>query len=93
MKHGRDGRMIHQRERLTLGLEPRDNLPAVHARFDELQGELAAERVRLLRQPDLTHTAFSDVPEKAVCTNDRVFLWRRRRSSVLSARQLIIWFG
>ena len=49
-------------------------LPAVHARFDELRGDLAAERVLLLRQPYLTHTAFSDVPEKAVCTDDRVFL-------------------
>ena len=38
-------RMIHHRQRLPLGLEAGDHLPGVHPQLDDLQRDLAADRV------------------------------------------------
>ena len=40
--------VIHQRERLALGFEPGDYLPAVHARLDNLQRHVPPNRLELL---------------------------------------------
>ena len=61
-----DGRMVHQSKRLALRLEPRDHLPAVHARFDQLQGDQASHRMGLLGHPDLAHPAFAEPIEQPV---------------------------
>ena len=37
--------MVHQRQGLPLGLEAGDDLPGVHARLDDLQRHLAADRL------------------------------------------------
>ena len=40
VKHFGDVRMIHQRQRLSLGLEPRHHLVRVHAGLDDLERTL-----------------------------------------------------
>ena len=42
-------RMVHQSQRLTLSLEPRDDLLGVHAEFDELNRPPAAGLERVVR--------------------------------------------
>ena len=55
-----DVRMVHQRERLALGLEPRDDLARVHAELDQLERDGAREWARLLGQIDDAHAAFAE---------------------------------
>src|ERR671910_153687 len=43
-----DVRMIHDRQGLPLGLETGDHLPRVHARFQDLERDLAAHGLGLL---------------------------------------------
>jgi hypothetical protein len=47
--------MVHQRERLALGLEPRHHLRGVHPRLDDLERDLAPDRPGLFGQPDFAH--------------------------------------
>ena len=49
VEHPGDVRVVHQRQGLPLGLEPGDHLPGVHARLDDLQGHLAADRAASAR--------------------------------------------
>ena len=48
VEHLGDVRVVHQRQRLALGLEPGDDLPRVHAQLDDLEGDPAAHRLLLL---------------------------------------------
>ncbi len=61
-----DVRMIHQRERLALGLEPRDHLVGVHAQLDHLDGDLAAQRRALRGEVDHPHAALAQTFEDLV---------------------------
>ena len=45
VEHLGDVRVVHQGQGLPLGLEPGDHLPGVHARLDDLQRDLAADRL------------------------------------------------
>ena len=63
-----DGRMVHQRQRLPLGLKAGDDLGGVHARFDDLQRNLSVHWPSLLREPDFSHPAFAYELEEAVGT-------------------------
>ena len=49
VEHPGDVGVVHQRQGLALGLEPGDDLPGVHARLDDLQGDLAADRAASAR--------------------------------------------
>ena len=60
VEHAGDVRVVHQREGLPLGLEPRHHLAGVHAELDHLQGDLAADRVLLFRQVDHAHAALTE---------------------------------
>lgn len=62
--------MIHHRERLALGLEARHDRPAVHAQFDDLEGDVAFDRFLLFRHPDLAKSAFADLFEQFVAVQD-----------------------
>jgi len=53
-------RVVHQRQRLPLRLEPRQHLSAVHPGLDELHGDRAPDRLGLLGRPDLAHAALAD---------------------------------
>jgi hypothetical protein len=82
--------MVHHRERLTLSLEPGDDLLGIHSGLDELQRDLTTDRLRLLRQPNLTHAAFANAFEQTVwpdgrttaaCSGVRVrHIWRWSRA-------------
>ena len=52
--------MVHQRQRLPLGLEAGDHLLRVHARLDDLERDLALDRRRLLGHEDGAVAPFAD---------------------------------
>src|SRR4029077_3012653 len=62
-------RMVHQRQGLTLRLEPRDNLAGVHAKLDYLQGHLATNRLLLFGHVHNTAAAFADLFQQLVTAN------------------------
>ena len=66
VEHLRDVRMVHHRQRLALGLEPGDDLPAVHAQLDDLEGDAAFDRLALLGHPDFAKAAFADLLQQLV---------------------------
>ena len=73
-----DGRMIHQRQCLPLGLETRHHFARVHARLDQLDGHPAAHRLLLLGEPDLAHAAFADQLQQIIRVD---FAFRRASTS------------
>ena len=56
----RDVRVVHQRQRLALGLEARDDVARVHAELDDLERDGAANGLGLLGQIDDAHAAFAE---------------------------------
>jgi hypothetical protein len=58
--------MIHQGERLSLGLKAGDDVFGVHAEFDNLDGNLATDRFLLLRQVNDTATPFANLLQQFV---------------------------
>ena len=70
--------MIHHRQRLPLRLEARDDLPAVHARLDDLQRDLAADGVGLLRHVDHAHPPAANLFQQFVSANGRTDAVRGR---------------
>src|SRR5215472_4719273 len=66
VEHLGDGRMVHQGQCLALGVEARNRLAGIHPAFDQLKSNPAADRLFLLRQPDLTHAPFSDPPQQGI---------------------------
>ena len=69
--------MVHHRQRLPLGLEAGDDLPAVHAWLDDLERDLALHRLRLLGHEDGAHAAFANLLQELVGADDgaRTFLY------------------
>ncbi len=63
--------MIHHCQRLPLGLEPSDDLAAVHSRLDDLERDLAAHRLLLLRHVDGAHASLTNLFEQLVGADDR----------------------
>jgi len=59
-----------QRQRLAFRFEAGDDLAAVHAGLDDLEGDLALDGFRLLGHPDDAHAAFADLLEQLVRTDD-----------------------
>src|SRR5947207_1004511 len=78
VKDVRDVGMVHDRQRLPLGLEARDHLARVHARLDDLQGNLATHRLGLLGHEDDAEAAFADLLQELVRTNHRASVFRGR---------------
>ncbi len=62
----RDMRVLHERERLPLGLEARDDRLRVHAQLDHLERDHAAQRLLLLRHPHHAHAAFAEALDELV---------------------------
>ena len=71
IEHPGDVGVVHQGQRLPLGLEPGDDLARVHARLDDLQGHLAANRVLLLGDEDQAEPSLADLLHELVGTDDR----------------------
>jgi hypothetical protein len=66
VEHLRDIWMIHDRQRLSLCFEPGDNLAAVHARFENLESDLPAHRLRLLGHEHDAEAALADLLQQLV---------------------------
>jgi len=77
VEHPRDPGVIHERQGLALGLEPRDGVRGVHADLDDLERDFAANGLDLLGAPHLAHAAFPDALDEAVRTDPA----GRRRAS------------
>ena len=58
--------MIHEGERLPLGLEPREHLPAVEARLHKLERHFALHGPHLLGHVDGAHAPFADLLQQFV---------------------------
>ena len=71
VEHLGDVGVVHQRQGLPLGLEPGDHLPGVHARLDDLQGDLAADRLGLLGHEDDAEAALADLLQQLVRADHR----------------------
>jgi hypothetical protein len=66
VEHAGDVRMVHEGERLPLGLEAGDHVAGVHARLDDLEGHFAADRLLLLGDEDQAEAAFADLLHQPV---------------------------
>ncbi len=62
----RDARVVHQRQRLALGLEARDDLARVHAGLEDLQRHAPADRMLALGEEDRTEAALADLLQELV---------------------------
>ena len=69
--------MVHQRQRLPLGLEAGDDLLGVHAQLDDLERDAAADRLLLLGHVDHAAAAFADLLQQFVAANLVAGLFRR----------------
>ena len=66
-----DVRMVHQRQRLTFGLEPGDDFPGVHAGLDDFERHLAMHRLELLGHVHHAKSAFPNLLEQLVTSDHR----------------------
>lgn len=64
-----DVRMVHQRKRLSLRLKACDHAFRVHSRFDDLEGDSAADRFLLFRHEDHSTTAFANLLQELVVSD------------------------
>jgi len=62
--------MIHDRQGLSFGLETGDDLPGVHARLEDFEGDLAADGLGLLGHEDDAKTALADLLQELVRPDD-----------------------
>ena len=85
IKHPGDVRVVHQRQRLPLGLEPGNHLPRIHARLDDLERDAAADRRLLVGHVDDAHAPFADLLQQLVRTDERAGALGQR---LLSGRQI-----
>jgi hypothetical protein len=69
VEHLGDVWMIHECQRLTFGLEARNDLPRIHAELDDFQRHAAANRFFLFGHIDDTHAAFADLLKQFVAAN------------------------
>src|SRR5262245_35226759 len=66
IEDARDARVIHQRQRLSLGLEPRDHLARVHPQLDDLERHAPPHRLLLLGQINHAEAALADLAHELV---------------------------
>ena len=79
--------MVHQGQRLALGLEPGDDLAGVHAGLDDLERDLAADGRLLLGHVDDAHAAFADLLEQLVRSDPRTGAFGERAGDRVVARR------
>ena len=69
IEHSRDAGMVHDRQRLSLGLEPGDELPCVHSELQNFQGNAAGNGRGLVRGLNGSHSALAEHLQDAVRTD------------------------
>src|SRR5262249_50148748 len=72
IEDGSDGGVIHDRQRLALDIEPRDDLFGVHPSLDHFERDLATDRLLLFGKPDNTHSAYAEALLQSVRTDHAV---------------------
>ncbi len=79
IQHLGDIRMVHQGQRLPLGLEASDDLSRIHPQLDDLEGDAAFDRFALLGHIHHAKAAFTDLFQQLVAANQcaRLFLDRQ----------------
>ena len=80
----RDSRVIHQRQRLSLGRKPRTDFLGRESRANDLEGDVAANRTCLRRLVHRSHPALaqhSDYSIRTYCRRIRDASWMRSRFS------------
>ena len=91
IEHLRDVRVVHHRQRLSLGFEPGDDLPRVHAQLDDLERDAAANWFFLLGHIDHAAAPFADLLEKFVMADVVAGFFgkrsARRQVAALTGRQ------
>ena len=70
--------MVHERQRLALGLETGDYPPGVHSQLDHFESHAAAHWLLLLGHINHAITAFADLLEQFVAPDPIAGLLRRR---------------
>jgi hypothetical protein len=70
--------MVHERQRLALGLEPGDDLPRVHAELDNLERHPAADRFLLLGHVNDAAAAFANLLKQFVASDSVARLFRNQ---------------
>ena len=83
IKHSRNIRMFHEGQRLPFGLEASDDLLGIHARLDNLQGDLSLNRFGLFSDINNPHPAFADLFANRVGANSSSRIHRDCRRIVL----------
>ncbi len=81
IKHLRNVRMVHHRQRLTLGFEAGHHFAGVHADFDDFERNAAFDRLPLLGHINDAEAAFAQFLQQLVFVDDgaRAFGHGRRR--------------
>ncbi len=70
--------VVHDRQRLPLGVEPRQHGPRVHPRPDQLEGHLPPDRPDLLGEVDGAHAPLAELLAELVPVGDRASRAARR---------------
>src|SRR3954467_9177123 len=70
VQHFRNVRMVHHRHRLPLRLEASDDLTRVHSWLNDLERDGALDWHGLLGHEDNAHSAFADLLQKLVGSDD-----------------------
>ena len=64
--------MIHEGHHLAFRLKPRDHFARAYTGFDEFDRHAAPDRLFLLSQPDLAHSAFAESSHEVVSPDDPI---------------------
>ena len=65
-----DGRVVHDRESLSLGVEAGEYLLGVRAWLQDLERDVPSNGLRLLREVDAAHATLAEQFDEAICTDD-----------------------
>jgi hypothetical protein len=82
VQHLGDVGVVHQRQRLALRLEAANHVLGVEARLNELERDLAADRLLLHRHVDDAEAALANALQQLVAANRRPHSLGRRREIV-----------
>ena len=80
--------MIHHRERLPLGFEPRDDFAGVHPRLDHLQSDPSPHGILLLRQKDDPTATLADLHQQFIAANQVAGLLRGQDAELGKHRRI-----
>src|ERR1035441_6834345 len=92
--------VVHERQSLSFGFKPGDDLPGIHAQLDDLEGDPAADGFLLLGHIDHPAPAFANLLQELVAPNPLAGLvgrsdlhcgwkWRRSRAFHERSRRLV----